>query len=101
MGPIRSLSLIIGPSEVIVLYWAMLSSFFVQVVFWVELPIKMKLCPIFVKSWSWKKEHGGVMSGYLTSTSLSRVDGLSTDPRVLGHHKCRLYKFIGYETWGH
>ena len=26
------------------------------------------------------------MSGYLTSTSLPRVDELSTDPRVLGCH---------------
>ena len=26
------------------------------------------------------------MSGYPTSTSLLRVDGLSTDLRVLGHH---------------
>ena len=26
------------------------------------------------------------MSGYTTSTSLPRVDGLSTDPRVLGCH---------------
>ena len=28
MGPVRPLSLIIGPSEVIVLYWAMLPGFF-------------------------------------------------------------------------
>ena len=32
-GPGQPLSLIIGPSEVIVLYWAMLPGFFVQVVF--------------------------------------------------------------------
>ena len=27
----------------------------VQVVFWVELPIQIRLCPIFVKSWVPKK----------------------------------------------
>ena len=27
------------------------------------------------------------MSGYLTSTSLLRIDGLSTNPQVLGRHK--------------
>ena len=29
------------------------------------------------------------MSGYLTSTSLPRVDELSTDPRVFGPHNSR------------
>ena len=29
------------------------------------------------------------MSGYPTSMSLSRVDGLSTDPRVLGRHSAK------------
>ena len=51
MGPVRPLSLIIGPNEVIVLYWAMLPGFFVHVVFWVELPIQRRLCLIFVKTW--------------------------------------------------
>ena len=50
-GPVRPLSLIIGPSEVIALYWVMLPVFFVQVVFLVELLVQMRLCPIFVKSW--------------------------------------------------
>ena len=40
-----------------------------QVVFWVELPVQRRLCPIFVR-----------VSGYPTSMSISRVDGLSTDP---------------------
>ena len=30
------------------------------------------------------------MSGYLTSKNLPRVDGLSTDPRDLGHHSIRV-----------
>ena len=32
------------------------------------------------------------MSGYPTSTSLSRVDGLSTDPLILGHHNIMAQK---------
>ena len=55
MGPVRPLSLIIGPNEVIVLYWAMLLVFFLQVVFWVELPVQRRLCSIFVKSWVLEK----------------------------------------------
>ena len=31
-----------------------------------------------------------MVSGYSTSTSLPRVDELSTDPRVLGHHNMNL-----------
>ena len=46
------LSLIIGPNEVIVLYWVMfLGFFFVQIAFWVELLVQRRLCLIFVKSW--------------------------------------------------
>ena len=33
-----------------------------------------------------ERGHDGMVSGYPTSTSLPRVDGLSTDPWVLGHH---------------
>ena len=33
-----------------------------------------------------KMGHGDVVLGYRTSTSLPQVDGLSTDPRVLGRH---------------
>ena len=50
MGSVRSLSLISGPDEVIVLYWAMLPGF-VPVVFWVELLVQRRLYPIFIKSW--------------------------------------------------
>ena len=42
---------------------------------WVELPVQRRLCPIFVNS-----------VGYLTFTSISRVDGLSTNPSVLVRH---------------
>ena len=44
---------------------------------WVELPVQRRLCPIFVS---------GVELP--TSTSIPWVDGLSTDPRVLGRHNC-------------
>ena len=56
-----------------------------KVVFWVDLPVQRRLCPIFVKSWVPKKGHDGVVSGYPTCTSLSWVDGLSRDPRDLGY----------------
>ena len=53
----------------------------IQVVFWVELPIQRRLFPIFVKSWvPEKRGHDGVVSGYSTSTSIPRVDRLSTGP---------------------
>ena len=42
---------------------------------WVELPVQRRLCPIFIS---------GV--GLPTSMNISRVDGLSTDPREMGHH---------------
>ena len=35
---------------------------------------------------SQRRGHGGVVLGYTTSTSLLWVDGLSTNPRVLGRH---------------
>ena len=44
-------------------------------VLWVELPVQMRLCPIFVS---------GV--GLPAFTSIPRVDGLSKDPRVLGRY---------------
>ena len=34
------------------------------------------------------------MSGYPTSTSIPQVDGLSTDPRVLGRHKHKSFKIL-------
>ena len=43
---------------------------------WVELPVQRRLCPIFFK----------VASGNPTSTSIPRVDGWSTDPRVSGRY---------------
>ena len=49
-------------------------------VFWVELPVQRKLCSIFGKSWSRKRGHDVVVSGYSTSTSIPRIDGLSTGP---------------------
>ena len=53
----------------------------VHVIFWVELPRTKETLPIFVKSWvSEKRGHDGVVSGYLTSTSIPRVDRLSTGP---------------------
>ena len=52
----------------------------VQVVFWVELPLQRRLCSIFVKSWVPEKGHVGVVSGYSTSMSIPRIDGLSTGP---------------------
>ena len=53
----------------------------VQVVFWVELPVQRRLCPIFVISWVPKKRgHDGVVSGYSISMSIPRVDRFSTGP---------------------
>ena len=46
-----------------------------QVVSWVELLVQRRLCPIFI-----------VVSGYPTSTNISRVDGLSTDSLEMGRH---------------
>ena len=58
-----------GPGEVIVI---VLDRFCI----WVELLVQRRLCPIFVSDF-----------GYLTFTSIPRVDGLSTDTPVLGRHK--------------
>ena len=52
----------------------------VQVVFWVELPIQRRLCPIFIKSWVPERGHDVVVTGYSTSTSIPKVDELSTGP---------------------
>ena len=46
---------------------------------WVELPVQRRFCPIFVNS-----------IRLLWLTGLPWVDGLSTDPRVLGCHKKRV-----------
>ena len=46
--------LINGPNEVIVLDWASDGScdcIIVLVGFWIELPVQIRLCPIFVKLW--------------------------------------------------
>ena len=52
-----------------------------QVVFWVELPVQRRLCPIFVKSWVLgKRGPDGVVSGYPTSTNSLRVDELCHTP---------------------
>ena len=51
----------------------------VHVVFWVVL-LQSRLYPILGKSWSRKRGHDGVVSGYSTSTSIPRIDGLSTGP---------------------
>ena len=48
---------------------------FVTGCIWVELPVQRRLYPIFLS---------GVRLP--TSTSIPQVDGLSTDPRVLGRH---------------
>ena len=64
-----------------------------QVVFWVELPVQMRLCRILVKSWVPKKRGlNGVVSGYLTLINLSWVDWLSTDPRDFGCHNLCIMK---------
>ena len=83
MDPVRSLYNI-GPCCHVIAHF----------VFWVELPIQRKLCPIFINHGSWKRGHGGVVSSDPTSTSLSRVEGLSMDPQVLGCHMSYVFLFI-------
>ena len=54
-----------------------------QVVFWVELPVQRRLCPIFVKSWVLgKRGINGVVSGYPTSTNSPRVEGCQRTPGI-------------------
>ena len=49
-----------------------------------------------------KRGLNGIVSGYPTSTNLSRVDGLSTDPRDLGRHKNKVLDIdIYYVTFRH
>ena len=84
MGPVRPLSLIIGPSEVIVLYWAMLLGFSYRLYFGQSSPYKGVSVRFSLNHRSRKRGHDGVVSNYPASTSLSWVDELSTDPRVLG-----------------
>ena len=86
MGPVRPLSLIIGPNEVIVLYWAMLPGFLYKLYFGSSFLYKGDSVQFSLNHGSWKRGQGGVVLGYPTSTSLPRVDGLSTDPQVLGRH---------------
>ena len=58
-----------------------------QVVFWVELHVQRRLCPIFVKSLVPGKGDSMVWcQGYPTSTNLPWVDELSTDPWDLWCH---------------
>ena len=54
----------------------------VQVVFWVELPYKGDSARFSLNHGSQKRGHDGVVSGYSTFTSISRVDRLSTRPSV-------------------
>ena len=87
MGLVRPLSLIIGPSEVIVLYWAMLPGFFCIGCILGRAPYtKETLSDFFLNHGSRKRGQVGVVSSYPTSTNLPRVDELSTDPRVSGRH---------------
>ena len=52
----------------------------VHVVFWVEIPVQWRIFLFSLNHGSRKRGHDGVVSGYSTSTSISRVDGLSTGP---------------------
>ena len=71
---------ILGPGRVMLLY-------ILQVVFWVELSIQRKLCPIFVKLWVPVKGTQQCGIGLLDIHKFPRVDSWSTELRVLGHHK--------------
>ena len=53
---------------------------------------KETLLNFFLNHGSRKRGHDGMVSGYPTSTSFPLVDGLSTDPRVLGRHNNNLKK---------
>ena len=55
MGPIRSLSLISGPDEVIVLYWAMLLGFCTCFILGRAPRTKKTLSNFFLKSWVLEK----------------------------------------------
>ena len=83
MGPVRSLSLISGPGEVMVLYWAMLPGFCTGCILGRAPHTKETLS----NHGSQERGHDGVVSGYLTITSFPWVDRLSTDPQVLGRNK--------------
>ena len=87
MGPVRPLSRIIGPSEVIVLYWAMLLGIFCTGCILGRAPRTKEIVLFSLNHRSLKRGHGGVVSGYPISISLPRADGLSTDPRVFGRHR--------------
>ena len=86
MGSIRSLLLISGPGEVMVLYWAMLPGFCRGCILGRAPCTKETLSDFCLNHGSWKRGHDGVVSGYPTTTSFSRVDELSIDPWVLGRH---------------
>ena len=59
----------------------------IQVEYWVELPERRRLCPIFVKIWiPISGTIVNVVSGHPKSTEIPRVDGLSTGPSDLGCH---------------
>ena len=49
-------------------------------------PYKGDFARFMLNHESLKEGHGGVVSGYTTSTSLPRVNGLSTNPRDLECH---------------
>ena len=80
MGSIRSLLLISGPDEVMVLYWAMLPGFFTGCILGRAPRTKETLSYFCLNHGSRKRGHNGVVSGYPTTTSFSRVDELSIDP---------------------
>ena len=57
-----------------------------QVVFWVELPVQRRLCPIFVKLWVRVKGTQQCDIGLPDIHKFFAVNGWSTDPRVLVRH---------------
>ena len=56
---------------------------FVQVGFWIELPVQRKLRPVFIKIMDLGKWDIAVRYWL---TRFPQVDDWSTDPRVLGRH---------------
>ena len=64
MGLVRSLSLISGPGEVIVLYWAMLPCFCSNCILGRAPRTKETLSDFFLNHGSRKRGHNGVVVGY-------------------------------------
>ena len=60
----------------------------IQVVCWVELPVQMRFCLFFFENMDPDKwDKNGVVSGHPKSIGIPQVNGLSTGPPDLGHHK--------------